>query len=92
MIIKNTEIPWNMEYIFTDTDIELDEKNTEMLENSYSRATNLQKHNGAIIMGLVSAAVYWLRYAYTHKLPVNKLAYEKCIQDLNAVKIPAKYF
>lgn len=92
MIINKTEIPWNMEYIFINADIKLSERDIELLEVSYSHALNLEKHNGALIMGLVRAAAYWLRYAYEHDLPVNQKAYKRCIRDLDAVEIPNRYF
>lgn len=92
MIINKTEIPWNMEYIFTDADVWLNQTHMEKLDASYTRAQKLKEHNGALVMGLVSAAAYWLRYAYKNHLPVNQTAYEKCIHDLDAVRIQQKLF
>lgn len=92
MIINKTEIPRNMEYIFTDADFKIDERKMELLEISYANAINLEKHNAALVMGLVKAAAYWLQYAYKHNLSVNKKAYEQCIRDLDAVDSPNIYF
>ena len=91
MIINGIEIMWNMEYIFKDADIKLDDQKAALLEAKYVRARKLAKHNGALLMGLVSEAANWLSYAYAHNLPVNSEAYKKCIRDLDAVEMPNKY-
>ena len=92
MIINKVEIPWNMEYIFNSADIKLDDQKAELLKAKYIRAHKLAKHNGALLLGLVSAAANWLSYAYAHNLPVNSKAYEKCIRDLDDVHIPNKIY
>lgn len=92
MYIGNTKVEYNMEYIFTDPDIKLSKQQFDYLTDRYDRAIRMEKHNKVLISGLTLSAAWWLFFAYKNDVPVNSTAYQKCIDELNAVNISNKSF
>lgn len=62
------------------------------LTDRYDRAIRMEKHNKALISGLTLSAAWWLFFAYKNDVPVNLAAYQKCIDELNAVSPYNKSF
>lgn len=91
MIINGINLPWNMEYIFINASLKLDEEKMQILESSYARAEKLEKHNGVMMGGLVQCAAFWLRYAYENGISVNQQAYDDCVKQLKSARIPSIY-
>lgn len=92
MYIGNAKVEHNMEYIFTNPDIKLSKEQYDYLIDRYERAKHLEKRWKAYVKGLTLATAYWLSFAYKHNVPVNSSAYQKCIDELNAVSPYNKSF
>lgn len=92
MYIGNVKVEYNMEYIFTDPDIKLSKQQFDYLTDRYDRAIRMEKNNKVLISGLTLSAAWWLFFAYKNDVPVNSTAYQKCIDELNAVNISNKSF
>lgn len=92
MYIGNAKVEYNMEYIFTDPDIKLSKQQFDYLTDRYDRAIRMEKHNKVLISGLTLSAAWWLFFAYKNDVPVNLGAYQKCIDELNAVSPYNKSF
>lgn len=92
MYIGNAKVEHNMEYIFTDPDIKLSKQQFDYLTDRYDRAIRMEKHNKVLISGLTLSATWWLFFAYKNDVPVNLAAYQKCIDELNAVDCSNKSF
>lgn len=92
MYIGNAKVEYNMEYIFTDPDIKLSKQQFDYLTDRYDRAIRMEKHNKVLISGLTLSAAWWLSLAYKNSVPVNHAAYQKCIDELNAVDFSNKSF
>lgn len=92
MYIGNAKVEYNMEYIFTDPDIKLSKQQFDYLTDRYDRAIRMEKHNKALISGLTLSAAWCLFFAYKNDVPVNLTAYQKCIDELNAVDFSNKSF
>ena len=92
MYIGNAKVEYNMEYIFTDPDIKLSKQQFDYLTDRYDRAIRMEKHNKVLISGLPLSAAWWLSFAYKNDVPVNLAAYQKCIDELNAVDFSNKSF
>lgn len=92
MYIGNAKVEHNMEYIFTNPDIKLSKEQFDYLTDRYDRAIRMEKHNKVLISGLTLSAAWWLFFAYKNDVPVNLAAYQKCIDELNAVSPYNKSF
>lgn len=92
MYIGNAKVEHNMEYIFTDPDIKLSKQQFDYLTDRYNRAIRMEKNNKVLISGLTLSAAWWLFFAYKNDVPVNLTAYQKCIDELNAVDFSNKSF
>ena len=92
MYIGNAKIEHNMEYIFTNPDIKLSKEQFKYLTDRYNRAIRMEKNNKVLISGLTLSAAWWLFFAYKNDVSVNSTAYQKCIDELNAVNISNKSF
>jgi hypothetical protein len=92
MYIGNAKVEYNMEYIFIDPDIKLSKQQFDYLTDRYDRAIRMEKHNKVLISGLTLSAAWWLFFAYKNDVPVNLAAYQKCIDELNAVGFSNKLF
>lgn len=92
MYIGNAKVEYNMEYIFTDPDIKLSKEQYDYLIDRYERAIHLEKRYRALVKGLTLSAAWWLSFAYKNDVPVNLAAYQKCIDELNAVSPYNKSF
>ena len=92
MYIGNAKVEYNMEYIFTNPDTKLSKQQFDYLTDRYDRAIRMEKHNKALISGLTLSAAWWLFFAYKNDVPVNLTAYQKCIDELNAVDFSNKSF
>ena len=64
----------------------------DYLTDRYERAIHMEKHNKVLISGLTLSAAWWLSFAYKNDVPVNLAAYQKCIDELNAVSPYNKSF
>lgn len=89
---KEVYIMSNMKYIFENANLKMNEQQIKQLEATHARARKLEKHNGALLKGLVDAAAHWLKYAGKHDISVNQRAYEECLRELDNVHIPDPYW
>ena len=91
MYIGNARVEHNMEYIFINPDIKLSKEQFDYLTDRYNRAIRMEKHNKVLVSGLTLSATWWLFFAYKNNVSVNQTSYEKCISELNAVRVPSQY-